>query len=101
MEQGSTQRNDPFGGRDLGIVSVRLVPTTSDRLVDDLRASLTARTGVAAGLTWGDFKAAMAQLGVQDSDPLASIDYGCSRLGGNGVIVRDDATGGVEIREGR
>lgn len=78
-----------------------LVPSTSDRLVEDLRASLNARNGVACGLTWGAFKQAMAQLGVTDDDLLASIEYGTSHLGGNGRIYRDDAVDGVEIREGK
>lgn len=75
--------------------------TTDDRLGRDLRASLAARTGVQAGVTWGSFKWAMAQLGVRDTDTLASIEYGCSQFGGNGVIVRDDAADGIEIREVR
>lgn len=74
--------------------------TTDDTLVKDLRASLHAREGVSAGLTWGSFKWAMAQLGVRDDDALASIEYGCA-LGGNGQLVRDDDDGGIEIRERR
>ena len=75
--------------------------TTDETLGRDLRASLTARTGVSAGTTWGSFRWAMAVLGVRDDDRIASIEYGCSRLGGNGIIVRDDADDGVEIREVR
>lgn len=73
--------------------------TTDETLMRDLTASLAARTGVSAGVTWGEFKWAMARLGVRDDDRIASIEYGCSRLGGGGVIVRDDADDGIEIRE--
>lgn len=75
--------------------------TTDKTLMRDLRASLAAHEGVACGLTWGSFKWAMAQLGVRDDDALASIEYGVSRLGGNGKLYRDDAEDGIEIREGR
>ena len=75
-------------------------PETTDASVRrDLERSLAAR-GVSAGLTWGDFQSAMAQLGVQATDGLASIDYGCGS-GGTGRIVREDAPDGIEIREGR
>ena len=75
--------------------------TTNETVRRDLRASLAARTGVSAGVTWGSFKWAMATLGVRDDDRIASIEYGCSQFGGNGIIVRDDADDGVEIREVR
>jgi hypothetical protein len=74
--------------------------TTNRTLVSDLSASLVARRGVPAGLTYGDFKEAMRQLGVTDDMPLASIEYGCSRYG-NGRLTLDTASDGVEIREGK
>ena len=72
--------------------------TTNDSLVTDLRASLRARCGVAAGMTWASFKTAMAQLGVEDDDFLGSIEYGVMQ-GGSGYVVRDDEDGLIEIRE--
>jgi len=73
--------------------------TTDATLEKDLRASLDLRVqGVPAGLTWGQFKAAMVLLDVKDSDRLASIEYGCAQTG-TGRVVRDDAPDGIEIRE--
>lgn len=72
--------------------------TTDDTLARDLRASLNVRNGVPAGVTWGQFKAAMTVLGVQDEDRIASIEYGCKQYG-TGSIVRDDAPDGIEVRE--
>ena len=72
--------------------------TTDKTLRDDLQASLLARNGVPVGTTWGDFKAAMAALGVKDSDYLASIEHGIAQTS-TGYIVRDDVNGMVEIRE--
>lgn len=71
--------------------------TTDATLRRDLRASLNAREGVPAGQTWGSFKWAMAQLGVRDDDVLASIEF----TGGSGVIVREDSTHGIDIKETR
>lgn len=74
--------------------------TTNSTTERDLRISLLSRSGVPAGLTFGDFISAMRQLGVTDATPLASIEYGCGQFG-NGRLTRDDASDGVEIREGR
>lgn len=74
--------------------------TTNATVVTDLKASILARMGVPAGLTWGDFKEAMRHLGVSDDMPMASIEYGVSRYG-NGRLTIDTASDGVEIREGR
>lgn len=74
--------------------------TVDDTIARDLRASLNLRNGVPAGLTWGDFQAAMKLLGVKDTDRLASVEYGCGQFG-SGCITRDDANDGIEIREKR
>ncbi len=71
--------------------------TTNDTILADLEKSLRARTGVPAGLTWGDFQHAMRLLGVKDSDTLSSIEFGISQYGTD-HIVREDHDG-VEIRE--
>lgn len=71
--------------------------TNDQTLSRDLRATLNRQRGVPCGLTWGDFKAAMVLLGVQDEDRIASIDYGCSS--GTGRLLRDDAPDGIEVRE--
>ena len=71
--------------------------TTNSTIVTDLLASLHRRAGVPAGLTWRDFKAAMARLEVEDEDRIAMIDYGTHALNG-GRLVRDDAPDGIEIR---
>ena len=54
-----------------------------------LVTSLNARRGVSAGTTWGEFQAAMRDLGVRDRDTLSSIEYGVAAKG-SGLIVRDD-----------
>ena len=73
--------------------------TTNHTVARDLRASVGVRVdGVPAGLTWGQFKAAMTLLGVADDDRVASIEYGCAQCG-TGKLVRDDAPDGIEIRE--
>ena len=73
--------------------------TTNATIQDDLAHTLRARTwGVQAGTTWGSFKRAMAQLGVDDDDRLASVEFGCKQ-GGSGHLLRDDAVDGIEIRE--
>mgnify|MGYP001606329850 FL=1 len=69
-------------------------------LREALVMSLNARRGVYAGQTWGDFQAAMLQLGMKDSDQLASIEYGIVQMGA-GRLMRDDTEEGVEIREVR
>lgn len=75
--------------------------TTDDTIVRDLRATLALQDGVPVGVSWGAFKAAMTILGVKDDDRIASIEYGTSHFGGEGRIVRDDASDGIEIREKR
>ena len=61
--------------------------------------SLNARRGVPAGTTWGDFQAAMRQLGVQDGDYLSSVEYGIAQTG-TGLLVReDDPRGLVNVKE--
>lgn len=52
-----------------------------------------------AGRTFGDFVRACYALGVRDTDPLDSIEYGVSKLG-RGVIQAERVAGGaVEIGE--
>lgn len=71
--------------------------TTASTILVGLR-TFRVREGVPTGLTWGDFKAAMHTLEVEDGDRLASIEFGCKQCG-SGRIVRDDAPDGIEIRE--
>lgn len=74
--------------------------TGPDQVVRDLKASLIAR-GVTrdTGRTWGEFKAAVDALGVQDGDALTCIEYGVSAWG-TGHILRDETDGdAIEIRE--
>lgn len=73
--------------------------TTNDTISRDLRATLNRQRGVPAGLTWGEFQAAMKLLGVKDDERIASIDYG--NCNGTGRLMRDDAPDGIEIRETR
>lgn len=73
--------------------------TSNETIGRDLRATINRQRGVPCGLTWGEFQAAMKLLGVQDSDRLASIDYGCGT--GTGRLLREDAGDGIEIRETR
>ena len=61
--------------------------------------SLNARRGVPVGRTWGDFQAAMTQLGVKDTDELSSIEVGIARTGTGLLIREDDDHGRVEVRE--
>lgn len=64
-----------------------------------LIVSLNARRGVPAGQTVGDFIAALYQLGLSDSDPLSSVEYGIAQ-GGMGLLIREqDEHGNNEIRE--
>lgn len=67
-------------------------------LVRDLKASLIERGAAKdAGLTWGQFQQAMRELGIQDGDRVASIEYGIRF--GSGHLVREDAADGIEVRE--
>jgi len=72
--------------------------TTAADIEHDLRASLRTR-GIPHGLTWGDFKAAMATLGIDDRTPLLSIEVGVSQFGGGRIVFDGDLTDGVEIKE--
>lgn len=89
---------------DPGAVVPQRAPVVGPRPVDsplahDLVASLIARGAAKdAGLTWGMFKVAMRELGIQDSDRVASIEYGV-KFGGSGHILREDASDGIEVRE--
>lgn len=83
-----THLNTPLGER----------ITTNRTVQSDLERSLRAKGAVPAGSTWGDFKRAVAELGVQDDHHLASIEYGTAQLG-NGWIVLDQDEAGMEIRE--
>lgn len=74
--------------------------TTDDSVIDDLRASVNARQGVAAGSTFGEFLAACRRMGIRDEDKLASIEFGVSAYG-NGWITRDDDIDGISVREKR
>lgn len=79
-----------------------VVGTTNATIGRDLQASLAARRGVSAGTTVGEFKQALAQLGVTDDMDLASIEYGVARFGNGCLVVDVDPDGnGIEIREGR
>jgi hypothetical protein len=49
--------------------------------------------------TWRDFKHAMQLLGVKDTDPLASIEYGVSADGVGAIKAERDEQGAIEIRE--
>ena len=61
--------------------------------------SLNARRGVPAGRTWRDFQTAMAQLGVQDSDEISSIEYGVAQ-DGTGLLIREaERDGQINIKE--
>lgn len=52
--------------------------------------------------TVGDFINALHELGIRDSDPLASIEYGVAALPSTGWIEAErDEHGGIEIREVR
>lgn len=68
-------------------------------VVRSLKDSLIA-CGAAkhAGTTWADFKAAIEQLGITDSDRIASVEYGIA-FGGRGYIVKDEEGGEFEVRE--
>ncbi len=50
------------------------------------------------GVTWRSVKDALAELGVEDDDVIASIEIGVRQFG-PGRLVRDDAPDGIEIRE--
>lgn len=52
-----------------------------------------------ANRTVGEFKRALELLGVKDSDPLASIEYGVSQYGSGYVRLERDEDGAIEIRE--
>jgi hypothetical protein len=76
--------------------------TTNETVARDLARSLEARlNGTEAGSTFGDFILACRQLGIRDSDPLGSIEYGIAQIGTGRVITDRDEFGAVEIREAR
>ena len=58
----------------------------------------TPAHGTSAGVTVGDFKAALSRL-ASDNELLASVDYGCGDR--TGWIEIERGEDGVEIREGR
>ena len=72
---------------------------TSDlTLRRDLLLSLNQR-GVAAGLTFGDFVAALRAYGVTDNTRLESIEFGVIQRGTRRVTCHDDEGDGLVIRE--
>lgn len=80
-------------------IEERLVRTA--KLISGEIVQVAGRSMAAAGLTFGDFVRACRSLGVADSDPLDSIEYGIAQMG-SGVIAVERPSGiGVEIREVR
>lgn len=72
--------------------------TTDATLRADLEASLRHQ-GCFAGYTWGEFKKAMAFLGVTDEDQIDSIEFGGVNASRVIKIARSDD--GLEVREKR
>ena len=73
--------------------------TTNRTIARDLTASLTAREGVPGGHTLGEYKAALSALGLTDDTRIASIEWGISQSG-NGRVILDVTSEGIELREG-
>lgn len=83
-------------------IDVEVFPTIDPNMsATRFAASMNARRGVPAGTTFGDLIAAARALGVTDSTPLASIEYGVSRYGNGRLTIDRDGAGVVELREGR
>jgi hypothetical protein len=60
-----------------------------------------SRRSMYAGQTWADFKQAIERLGVTDSTVLGSIDFGNTKYGTGYVLVDEDESGAVAVREMR
>lgn len=59
------------------------------------------RRSVYAGQTWCDFKQAVERLGVTDSTVIGSVDFGNTKYGTGYVLVDEDESGAVAVREMR
>lgn len=74
--------------------------STIERYPDNISVAVQEpREGVSAGVTVGDFKAALSRL-AGDNELLASIEYGCAREVTGWIVVERNESG-VEIREAR